>query len=386
MVRVNQAATWLSARVWERQVFDRRKVHDLFYYELRRRFGLPAQHAVQVISRVVDSYKTEKRRPWEADAHRFRAWSGIAIDSHRAYTLSLCADEDLISILLLDGRHKFAIVMDARARALLATHERGEAKLIYRRGKWFVQVSVTVPESLLLTPTGWLGVDLGIVNLAVDSDGAFYGTQVRAARVRHRRLRRSLQKCGSRSAKRHLKKLSGQERRLAAHTNHVIAKRLVEKAQGTGRGIALEDLEGIRDRVTVSRALRREVGNWAFHDLRQKVTYKAQLRGVLVRLVNPRYTSQQCPVCGLVDRANRPSQAVFRCTGCGVEGHADVVAATNIAARVDVNPPIVSTRRASNRPRAATQTGTNGVPARVRHKVVVQVVMNHRGDDQNHAP
>ncbi len=377
MVRVNQAADWLSKRAWRRQVFGRFSLHHLAYYEIRERFGLPAHHAVAVIGKVAASYVKEDRPVPERKVHWFRVWGGISFVQGRNYTLS--SDLTNISLTLLDGRHHFALKMDDRARALLSG-KRGELDLILRRGKWYVQVSVEVQEAPMFAPTAWLGVDMGVVNVAVDSDGEFYGDKVLPARRRHRKLRSALQAKGSRSAKQHLKKLSGQERRLSSHTNHVISKRLVEKAQGTGRGIALEDLEGIRDRATVSKALRREVGNWAFFDLRQKVTYKALRAGVSVRLVDPRYTSQQCPACGLVDRANRPSQAVFRCTGCGESGHADHVAARNVAARVDVNPPIVSAFRTGKRQSVALRHGKTAIQSRVRHKVTTAVRQDGHGD------
>jgi len=352
MVRCNQAADWLSRKIWKLQSFDRFAVQHAFYYELRERFGLSAQHACLTIGKVAASYKRERT------LHRFRSWGSIAFDA-RTYTLRLLDDGATVSLTLLDGRTTFALAMDDRTRTMLAG-KRGEADLCYRRGKWFLQVSVTVLEAHEYVPAGWLGVDVGIANLAVDSDGAVYGETVRAVRVRNRRLRSVLQHRWTKSAKRHLKKLSGREHRFSAHTNHCISKAVVKKAQGTGRGIALEDLSGIRGRVTASRGLRREIGSWAFYDLDQKTLYKAKLAGTPVRFVDPRYTSQQCPACGLVDRANRPSQAVFRCTGCGETGHADHVAARNIAVRAAVNQPIVAPIRARNRPRK----GQTGIPTR----------------------
>jgi transposase len=51
-----------------------------------------------------------------------------------------------------------------------------------------------------------------------------------------------------------------------------------------------------------------------------------------VEKIKPALTSQRCSACGQVDRASRESQAVFRCTACGVACNADVNAALNIAA------------------------------------------------------
>ncbi len=94
--------------------------------------------------------------------------------------------------------------------------------------------------------------------------------------------------------------------------------------------MALENLQGIRSRVTVRKAQRRQHHSWSFFDLRQKITYKAELQGVPLVLVDPRNTSRTCPMCGCVDKRNRPSQSVFSCIRCGFSGLADAIAAENI--------------------------------------------------------
>jgi IS605 OrfB family transposase len=155
-----------------------------------------------------------------------------------------------------------------------------------------------------------------------------------------------LQSKGTKSAKRLLKKRRQKERRFARQENHRIAKELVQRAKDTGRGIALEDLQGIRERVTVRKSQRRQHHVWSFFDLRQKIAYKAERAGIPLVLVDPRNTSRTCPQCGHVDRANRKSQSLFSCGSCGYSGHADHIAAVNIS-RVAVNQPDVSPRSAA---------------------------------------
>jgi len=105
------------------------------------------------------------------------------------------------------------------------------------------------------------------------------------------------------------------------------------------RGIGgLENLSGIRKRVTVKISQRRQHHSWSFYDLRQKVEYKAKLAGVSVVLVDPRNTSRTCPICGTINKRNRPSQSIFSCISCGFSGFADAIAAVNIG-RAAVNQP-----------------------------------------------
>ncbi|MEV6866057.1 transposase [Streptosporangium subroseum] len=137
----------------------------------------------------------------------------------------------------------------------------------------------------------------------------------------------------AKSAKRLLKALKRKESRFARDVNHVISKSIVTEAARTGRGIALEDLQGIRERVRLRKPQRVTLHSWSFHQLGQFVAYKARRAGVAVVYVDPAYTSQGCSACGHIDKRNRPNQETFRCTSCGFAEHADVNAARNIASR-----------------------------------------------------
>jgi putative transposase len=197
-------------------------------------------------------------------------------------------------------------------------------------------------------PVGVLGIDLGIVNLAVDSDRQiFESSKVEKTRKHYNERRSGLQKIGTRSAKRKLKKLSGKERRFKKDTNHIISKKIVSKAKGTARAIGIEDLTNIRTRVTVkgNKEKRDRHSKWAFAELREFMTYKARKEGVpLLKPVKSKNTSRQCSSCGYIDKRNRKNQNDFECLQCHYKEMADYVAAKNIAdkARVSVNKPMVA--------------------------------------------
>ncbi len=219
-----------------------------------------------------------------------------------------------------------------------------------RDGKWFHYTTVNVEEPPQGEPSDFLGADFGIVNIVTDSDGNTYsGAHLNGLRHRHRRLRKRLQSKGTKSAKRLLRKWRVKERRLASHINHAISKRIVATAQGTGRGIALEDLQGIRDRVTARKSQRATLHSWSFFQLRSYIEYKARLAGVRVVAVDPRHTSRTCPSCGHVSKANRPHRDSFLCQSCGLAGPADYIASLNIRdrGRAAVNPPYVGGESAS---------------------------------------
>src|SRR5207248_2825060 len=142
---------------------------------------------------------------------------------------------------------------------------------------------------------------------------------------------KKLQAKHTKSAKRLLKKRSRRESRFCRDSNHKIARRLIREAERTGRGIALEDLLGIRSRARSRKPQRRVLHSWSFAQLRAFVTYKAALAGVPVVAVDPRNTSRRCPMCHYTSKRNRARQDRFRCRVCGLADHADVIAAVNIA-------------------------------------------------------
>lgn len=337
MVRVNEACSWLAERAFALGSADKLRLQKLHYREIRERFGLSAQHTVRAISKVCEVYKRDKSK-----LPRFREHGAIPYDQ-RLYSFKNGLDR--VSLLALDGRIVVPCAVGDYHAARLAG-VRGQADLVYRKGKLYLFVTVDVPDGSPVDPKGWLGVDLGIRNLAVDSDGeAHSGEKTLAVRSRVAKLRSGLQRAGTKSAKRHLRKLRRREQGFHAYTNHVISKHIVRKAKGTGRGIAVEDLNGIRDRVTVRKAQRSALHSWSFAQLRQFLFYKATLSGVAIVAVDPRNTSRTCPECGCVDKASRRSQASFVCTGCGFAANADHVGARNIASRGPVIGPIVEAVR-----------------------------------------
>jgi IS605 OrfB family transposase len=158
----------------------------------------------------------------------------------------------------------------------------------------------------------FLGVDLGIKNIATDSDGKNdSASHLNSLRYRNLKLRQRLQKKGTKSAKRLLKKRRRKEHRFATDVHHQISKRIIERAKGTGRGLAMEDLTGIRERVTVRKSQRRSHHSWAFYQLRQFVTYKARLAGVKLVFVDPQYTSKAVSDTDMLAKRIGPHKMTF---------------------------------------------------------------------------
>ena len=342
----NEAATLVSAQAFQMRVTGKLALQRLVYGDLKA-MGLSAQPAIHVSRKVSGAYAalranikagnlgkpgSGRRVAAESRPVVFRADAAQPYDDR---CLSWQLDRRTVSIWTTAGRLagiRFACSGTRLAR--LREYRQGESDLVHRDGKWFLYATCDIPEPPLADPAGFLGVDLGIANIATTDDGVRHcGRYLNRQRHRARHLRAKLQAKGTKSAKRLLRKRARTEARFAADTNHVIAKRIVTVAERTGRGIALEDLTGIRGRVRLRKPQRVTLHSWAFAQLGQHVAYKAALAGVPVVYVDPAYTSQMCSACGHISKKNRPDQATFCCTSCGFAEHADVNAARNIASR-----------------------------------------------------
>jgi len=333
MATINAACALISAEAWRTRTFARFDLHHLMYYRVRESLSLGASATQGAIAKVANAYKLDRAR-----RRRFRPDGAV---TYTERMLSFDLPNRTVSIWTKQGRMTIPFACDEQAVERLSG-KRGEAKLIWRSGKWLLHIPCEVACDAVRDPAGFLGVDLGLVNIAADSDGEEYsGSLVLGLRRRHRRLRRKLQRKGTRSAKRLLRKRSRKEGRFARDVNHVISKRIVAKAKDTGRGIALENLEGIRERVTARRSQRATLHSWSFHQLRGFIEYKAMRSGVAVVTVDPRNTSRTCPECEHVDALNRKERGAFLCVGCGFAGPADTIAAINIGRRAAFDRPNV---------------------------------------------
>jgi putative transposase len=334
MRQYNKAANYVSERAFELKIVDKYQLQKLLYRQIREQFGLTAQLAIRVISKVVEAYKHHRNTK-----SIFRELGAIQFDQRNLSWKGL----DKVSITTTKGRIKLRTKV-GECQRIRANKIRGQADLIYRNGVFYLIAVAGITEELPYDPKETLGVDLGIENIATDSDNqVFKGDKIELIRRRYNRLRTSLQRRGTSSAKRKLKKMSGREKRFKRDVNHQISKTIVSKAKGTTRAIAIENLKGIRSRVTVRHEQRSRHNRWSFGQLRQFIEYKARREGVPLYVVEPANTSRECPKCHYIDKRNRPERNIFRCILCRYEAMADFVAATNIAARAaNVNQPIVT--------------------------------------------
>jgi len=297
------------------------------YHAIRAELGLSSNMVICAIARACRAAKNASFAPTSVSYNQ-RIFSFR--ESDWTFGLKMTCKRERITASL--GEHQ---------RKALAGQKPTSATLVRRGRDYYLHVQVKRESPASGAPTDVLGVDMGIVNIATDSDGNRYsGKAVERCRRKHNLQRKRLQRRNTKGAKKKLKRVAGKESRFRRHENHVISKRVVESAKRTVRGIALEDLKGIRGRVTARGGdARNRLSVWSFHQLRTFIEYKAMFAGVTVVTVNPRNTSRTCSSCGHCEKANRNGQERFSCKVCGHEANADENAARNIRALGICNLP-----------------------------------------------
>ena len=330
----NRACNAISGMAWNEQTFKQYELHQLVYYHIREHYSLSAQMVVRAIGKVANSYQHDQKQK-----RKFAYRGAIAYDDR---ILKWYTEQSTVSIWTVAGRLKMPYASGEYQDGLLETQQ-GQSDLCYLKGEIYLYATCEVEEQPEQEVEEMIGVDRGVTNIVVTSDGLIESAdQVEERRQWYQRRRDTLQSVGTKSAKRRLKELAGRQARFQKDVNHSISRRLVELAQHTQRAITIEDLKGIRPQTRVRKQQRARHSNWAFHHLRQFLEYKCQLFGVPLLLVDPRHTSQECSQCRRIDKRNRRSQSLFICVNCGFECHADLNASFNIRYRAIVNSPMVS--------------------------------------------
>jgi putative transposase len=255
---------------------------------------------------------------------------------YNVHTYSLNWDTQSVRLSTSAGRLAIPFTVP-HFSATYAGNTIATADLIYRKGKFWLHVVVSVPEPVIPKGTEVIGVDLGLNHPAVTSKRQFLGSKHwKEVDRRSFRLHRKLQSRGSKSAKRHLGKLSRKQARFHRDADHVLSKRMMQTTP-PGSTIVLENLTHILETSKMGRGKKnknvdnkRRLYAWSFAQLYDFTVHKAQERGISVERIDPRHTSQMCSRCGYQARNNRRSQSLFLCRTCGYCLNADLNAAQNI--------------------------------------------------------
>ena len=335
MKAYSDACNYVSEYIYKTHNLSRYNIQEDTYYQVREIYKLRSQMAVSCVRTVIAKYKTilENQKEWIKPVFKKPQ---LDLVWNRDY--SLHTKNNTFSVNTLNGRIKVQFYANGYEQYFSENCKFGTAKLVHKHGMFFLHIPITyeINELTMSEVSNVVGIDRGIRFLAVsyDSKGksVFYdGNTVKQKRAHYKNLRKQLQRVGTPSSRRRLKAIGQRENRWMQDINHCISKALVEN-NPKGTLHVLEDLTGIRNATERVRVKDRYVTvSWSYHDLEQKLTYKALKHHQLVKKVNPAYTSQICPKCGHISRNNREKQKhVFCCKNCGYTSNDDRIGAMNL--------------------------------------------------------
>lgn len=326
MCEFSKACNLISKVASERKLHRRYDIHHATYRQVREHTSLPSQHTINAIAKVAEAYTRDRK-----EQHQFKGTSSVRFD---ARTLTLKRDFHEASLTVCPkGRVSGELQMSGAMRAKLRTWKVGAADLVLREGEFYLHIAVSTEAPEPKTPTGSLGIDLGVKRVAVTSDSTFHTAKfIRHKKRRFQYTRSRLQANGSRTAKRVLRRVSGRENRFVTDASHCISKKIVAHAKANKQRIILEDLTGIRRHA--KRYMAKHLHGWSFAQLRGFIEYKAAAAGVEVATVNSAFTSRGCSRC--LHIGSRSSQSNFNCAHCGLRLNADINGARSVAVRHDL--------------------------------------------------
>ena len=334
MSAYSDACNYVSEYIFNTKNLKQFSLNQILYSTLREQFGLRSQMAQSVFKTVIAKYKSilETQKDWIKPSFDKPQYDLVW---NRDYSLT----QNCFSVNTLDGRIKLLYFAKGMSKYFDHTiYKFGTAKLVNKHGKYYLHIPVSyeVEESNISDICNIVGIDRGINFVVATYDskhksGFVSGRAIKQKRAHYSKLRKELQKRQTPSARHRIKAIGQRENRWMQDVNHCISKALVE-SNPKHTLFVLEDLTGIRSVTERVKTKDRYVSvSWSFYDLEQKLIYKAKQNQSTIIKVDPRYTSQCCPLCGHIEKSNRNKKIhLFTCKNCGYSSNDDRIGAVNL--------------------------------------------------------
>ena len=318
------------------EITNKPALQKIVYNDLRAKFNLKAQMAVNVCTAICGAYAAQHSNNIYGSLAEYK--SPKAIYSYgRDY--SFLNDKKTISINTIDKRIKIPFKVNNYFKKYLTKDWTfGSLELVKFKNNYYAHITVNkeIEEQPITKFKNIIGIDVGqnFIATTYDSNGkikCYKGKYLKDMRAKYKHLRKQLQEKGTHNAHKKIKTINQREKRMMTYINHCISKDVVNQAKETNAIIVMEDLTGINLSCRVKKENRYYRVSWAFSELQQFIEYKAMNLGLKVIYINPRYTSQTCSKCGYIATNNRNKKLhIFKCKACGYTLNDDLIAAKNI--------------------------------------------------------
>lgn len=307
--------------------------HDTMYNRIREKFPLiPAQGAIKIYKEVLSAVRSIKSNKHKDAKTPQRKYLSLHLDK-RMYN-KLSADGIFLSTPTARRRELCTFVLYDKVKELFASYTFADPLIFAKNNRLFLSIPFEVPTAPCADETS-IGVDMGIKRLFVTSEGKFFrDKKYLANRRKLRYLKRNLQSKGTKSANRHLRKLSVKERNISKDMIQRSTSALLRSTNASI--IVLEDLKRLKKNTsTTNDGYKRKrhnsaLGQVPMYAFKEVLMHKAQLVGKRVETVSPVYTSQTDSRTNKRDGKRQGCR--YYCSD-GIVLDADWNAAVNIAKR-----------------------------------------------------
>lgn len=303
-------------------------LHSKFYNTFRKKQPhIPSQILIRGEQECLSCYRGVKSNKFKIKKPIEKKRLSMRLDK-RLFSKNK-DDAYSLNITTANKRKKFKFALYPKLQELFDKYPYCDP-LIYEDNKGNLYISFGFKKELPkpLKQKLCLGVDLGFRVAASTSEGKIIkdkGFNARKRKLRY--LKSCLKSKGTKSARRHLKKIRNKEHNSNRNQTHLIANEILKTEADT---IALENLKGIKKIKKNKFQKRNKLSQTSFFELRKIITYKAENMGKTVILVNPAFTSQTDSVTGKVEGERRGRRFYAK---SGLVYDADLNAARNIAIR-----------------------------------------------------
>mgnify|MGYP002796232465 FL=1 len=212
-----------------------------------------------------------------------------------------------------------------------------------KAGRYYVSVLVEIPDVQMSDNSNeGIGIDLGLKDLAVVSNGKIYKNINKSAGIRRleKQLRRE-QRCLSRkyedlkkggATQKNIQKQRLKVQRLHQKIDNIrtdyINKTIAEIVKTKPSYIAVEDLNV--SGMMKNRHLSKAVASQKFYEFRTRLKTKCEENGIELRIVDRWYpSSKMCHCCGSIRKDLKLSDRIYRCP-CGYMEDRDLNASLNL--------------------------------------------------------
>jgi len=310
------------------------KVHEALYTRLREEYNLPSKVAEDCYREALSVYKGWYNNPRKGRFPRVykpTVWLTPKASYNVDFERMIVRITSVGELPILGYPRNLKDYLSWRMR---------EARLVIKGDKAFLKVVFEKPRKEKVEPKESIAVDINMAEVVVGKDDTHYvRIPTRLYEVHHwKSLAENLQRKYPRRWRENKRILH------RIHSFHLKARRIMEDfARKVGKWVVeiaedfdanvikLESLKNLIKNVEkLSKEFRDKLYLMQYRRIQYWISWQARKHGMIVKLVNPSYSSVSCPKCG--QKMKEVSRRWFRCN-CGYENDRDVIAVVNLNRR-----------------------------------------------------